>query len=70
MIVFEVRSDRPIPASAYVMVGEVVSTLERLAGVLAPMPAAGEQNARTRTDHVGAGAVAVADPLLPTPPGR
>ncbi len=45
MIVFEVRSDRPIPASAYVMVGEVVSTLERLAGVLAPMPEAGEQNA-------------------------
>ena len=37
-IVFEVRSEQPLPASAYVMVGEVVSTLERLARELAPQP--------------------------------
>ena len=40
LIVFEIRSEQPIPASAYVMVGEVVSTLERLATTLAPLTGA------------------------------
>jgi hypothetical protein len=35
-LVFEIRSDKPLPATAYAMVGEVVATLERLAGTLAP----------------------------------
>jgi len=35
-VVFEIRSDKPLPATAYAMVGEVVATLERLAGTLAP----------------------------------
>lgn len=35
-IVFEIRSEKPLPASAYATVGEVVASLERLAGTLAP----------------------------------
>jgi len=35
-IVFEIRSERPLPASAYVTVGEVVASLERLSLTLAP----------------------------------
>ena len=38
MIVFEVRSEKPLPASAYATVGDVVASLERLAGTLAPAP--------------------------------
>lgn len=34
-IVFEIRSERPLPATAYATVGEVVASLERLAGTLA-----------------------------------
>jgi hypothetical protein len=34
-VVFEIRSDKPLPATAYAMVGEVVTTLERLAATLA-----------------------------------
>jgi hypothetical protein len=37
-IVFEIRSERPLPASAYTTVGEVVASLERLAETLAPTP--------------------------------
>lgn len=36
-IIFEVRSDRPLPASAYATVGEVVASLERLSLTLAPV---------------------------------
>ena len=36
MIVFEIRSGRPLPASAYATVGDVVTSLERLAATLAP----------------------------------
>jgi hypothetical protein len=35
-IVFEIRSERPLPASAYATVGEVVASLERLSLTLAP----------------------------------
>lgn len=35
-IVFEIRSERPLPASAYATVGEVVASLERLSVTLAP----------------------------------
>jgi hypothetical protein len=34
IIAFEIRSDKPLPASAYAMVGEVVASLERLARTL------------------------------------
>jgi hypothetical protein len=34
-IVFEIRTDRPLPASAFATVGEVVASLERLAETLA-----------------------------------
>ena len=33
---FEIRSERPLPASAYAHVGDVVASLERLSAVLAP----------------------------------
>jgi hypothetical protein len=35
-IVFEIRSERPLPAGAYATVGEVVASLERLSLTLAP----------------------------------
>jgi hypothetical protein len=35
-IVFEIRSERPLPASAYATVGDVVASLERLSLTLAP----------------------------------
>lgn len=35
-IVFEIRSERPLPASAYATVGEVVASLERLSLTLTP----------------------------------
>jgi hypothetical protein len=35
-IIFEIRSERPLPASAYATVGEVVASLERLSVTLAP----------------------------------
>lgn len=35
-IVFEIRSERPLPASAYATVGEVVASVERLSLTLAP----------------------------------
>jgi len=35
-IVFEIRSERPLPATAYATVGEVVASLERLSLTLAP----------------------------------
>jgi hypothetical protein len=36
-IIFEIRSERPLPASAYATVGEVVASLERLSVTLAPV---------------------------------
>lgn len=36
-IVFEIRSERPLPASAYATVGEVVASLERLSVTLMPI---------------------------------
>lgn len=35
-IIFEIRSERPLPASAYATVGEVVASLERLSVTLSP----------------------------------
>jgi hypothetical protein len=35
-ITFEIAASKPLPASAFVTVGEVVASLERLAGTLAP----------------------------------
>jgi hypothetical protein len=35
-IVFEIRTDKPLPATAFTTVGEVVASLERLAETLAP----------------------------------
>lgn len=35
-IVFEIRSERPLPATAYATVGDVVASLERLSLTLAP----------------------------------
>lgn len=35
-IVFEIRTDKPLPATAFVTVGEVVASLEHLAETLAP----------------------------------
>ena len=37
VIVFEIRSERPLPASAYATVGDVVASLERLSLTLAPI---------------------------------
>jgi hypothetical protein len=39
-IVFEIRSERPLPASAYATVGDVVASLERLSLTLAPITTA------------------------------
>lgn len=36
-IVFEIRTDKPLPASAFATVGEVVASLEHLAETLAPV---------------------------------
>ena len=36
-IVFEIRPDKPLPASAFATVGEVVASLEHLAETLAPV---------------------------------
>jgi hypothetical protein len=41
MIVFEIHSEWPLPASAYATVGEVVASLERLQATLAPAQADG-----------------------------
>jgi len=38
MITFEIAASKPLPASVFVTVGEVVASLERLAGTLAPAP--------------------------------
>ncbi|MGO9888914.1 MAG: hypothetical protein ACLP0L_13520 [Solirubrobacteraceae bacterium] len=38
MITFEIATSKPLPASVFVTVGEVVASLERLAGTLAPAP--------------------------------
>lgn len=38
-ITFEIAASKPLPASAFVTVGEVVASLERLASTLAPEPA-------------------------------
>jgi len=38
-IIFEIRSERPLPASAYATVGDVVASLERLSLTLAPSTA-------------------------------
>jgi hypothetical protein len=35
-IIFEIRSDQPLPANAFVTIGEVVASLENLARTLAP----------------------------------
>jgi hypothetical protein len=35
-IVFEIRTDEPLPATAFTTVGEVVASLERLAETLGP----------------------------------
>ena len=35
-IVFEIRTDKPLPATAFATVGEVVASLEHLAETLAP----------------------------------
>lgn len=37
-IVFEIRTDKPLPATAFATVGEVVASLEHLAETLAPQP--------------------------------
>ncbi len=36
-IVFEIRTDKPLPATAFATVGEVVASLEHLAETLAPL---------------------------------
>jgi hypothetical protein len=42
-IVFEIRTDKPLPAAVFVTVGEVVASLEHLAETLAPeVPAEGD----------------------------
>ena len=47
-IVFEIRTDKPLPASAFATVGEVVASLEHLAETLAHhAPVRGEQNEET-----------------------
>jgi len=43
-IVFEIRTDKPLPATAFATVGEVVASLEHLAETLAPeTPAGGDE---------------------------
>lgn len=42
-IVFEIRTENPLPASAFATVGEVVASLERLAHTLAPEPSLGDE---------------------------
>jgi hypothetical protein len=41
-IVFEIRTDKPLPATAFATVGEVVASLEHLAETLAPEAPAGD----------------------------
>lgn len=42
-IVFEIRTDKPLPATAFATVGEVVASLEHLAETLAPEAPAGDE---------------------------
>jgi hypothetical protein len=44
-IVFEIRTDKPLPATAFATVGEVVASLEHLAETLAPHPQSGAATA-------------------------
>jgi hypothetical protein len=47
-IVFEIRTDKPLPATAFATVGEVVASLEHLAETLAPRgPVRGDEAAET-----------------------
>ena len=49
-IVFEIRSERPLPASAYATVGEVVASLEHLSLTLAPLQANDGRDASENAD--------------------
>jgi hypothetical protein len=49
-IVFEIRSERPLPAGAYATVGEVVASLEHLSQTLAPSPADLDQDAAGKAE--------------------
>lgn len=46
-ITFEIRTANPLPASAFVTVGEVVASLERLATTLTPEPGTGASHEDT-----------------------
>lgn len=45
LIVFEIRTNTPLPATAFATVGEVVASLERLAETLAPVASKGDASA-------------------------
>lgn len=49
-VLFEIRSAKPLPASAYATVGEVVASLERLAESLAPATGGSADDATESTE--------------------
>ena len=50
-IVFEIRTDKPLPATAFATVGDVVASLEHLAETLAPPAPLGGIGAEVKDVH-------------------